>query len=68
MKERLQARLTALKKEFEQGQKMATDLETQLANVRTTLLRMAGAIQVLEEELAPPRDSMTPSSVTDMAA
>lgn len=68
MKERLQTRLAALKNEFEQGQKMAVDLEAQLANLRATLLRIAGAIQVLEEELAPPRDSMTPSPVTDLAA
>ena len=68
MKERLQTRLAALKNEFEQGQKMAADLEAQLANLRPTLLRIAGAIQVLEEELAPPRDPKTPSSVTDIAA
>jgi chromosome segregation ATPase len=68
MQERLQTRLTALKNEFEQGQKMAADLEARLANLRATCLRIAGAIQVLEEELAPPRDSTTPSSVTDMAA
>lgn len=53
MKERLQTRLTALKSEFEQGQKMAADLDAQQANMRATLLRIAGAIQVLEEELAP---------------
>jgi len=68
MKERLQTRLAALKNEFEQGQKMAVDLEAQQTNLRATLLRIAGAIQVLEEELAPPRDSMTPSPVTDLAA
>jgi len=62
MQQRLQARLTALKNEFEQGQKMAADLESQQANVRATLLRIAGAIQVLEEELAPAREQSPAAS------
>jgi hypothetical protein len=53
----------ALKNEFEQGQKLAADLESQQASVRATLLRIAGAIQVLEEELAPaPEQSPAASS------
>lgn len=52
MKERLEQRLNQLKTEFESGQKMLLDLETQQANLKTTLLRISGAIQVLEEMLA----------------
>ena len=52
MKEQLQQRLKELKEEFESGQKALTELEAKEANLRSTLLRISGAIQVLEEELA----------------
>jgi chromosome segregation ATPase len=52
MKEQLQQRLQSLKAEFEAGKKMLADLESQQVKVRETVLRISGAIQVLEEELA----------------
>jgi uncharacterized coiled-coil protein SlyX len=52
MKQQLQQRLQELKAEYESGQKVIADLEAKQANVKNTLLRIAGAIQVLEEELA----------------
>ncbi|NEQ31628.1 MAG: hypothetical protein F6K04_11570 [Leptolyngbya sp. SIO4C5] len=52
MKQQLQQRLQALKTEFESGQKVLAELEAKQANVQNTLLRIQGAIQVLEEELA----------------
>ena len=51
MREQLQNRLNELKKEFESGQTNLQDLEMQQAMLRETLLRISGAIQVLEEEL-----------------
>ena len=51
MKKKLEQRLQSLKSEFESGQKMLADLEAKQANLRETLLRISGAIQVLEEEL-----------------
>lgn len=51
MKEQLQQRLRELKAEFESGQKMLADLENRQANLRSSLLRISGAILVLEEEL-----------------
>jgi hypothetical protein len=51
METRLRQRLAALREEFEKGKKTAEDLENQAVNVRTTLLRISGAIQVLQEEL-----------------
>jgi predicted nucleic acid-binding Zn-ribbon protein len=51
MKQQLEQRLQSLKSEFESGQKMLADLEAKQANLRDTLLRISGAIQVLEEEL-----------------
>ncbi len=52
MQEELQHRLDELKKEFETGQNRLRDLEMQQAHLRETLLRISGAIQVLEELLA----------------
>ena len=52
MKEQLQQRLKDLHSEFESGQKALADLEHQQANLSSSLLRISGAIQVLEEELA----------------
>lgn len=51
MKQQLEQRLQSLKAEFEAGQKMLADLEAKQANLRETLLRISGAIQVLEEVL-----------------
>jgi uncharacterized coiled-coil protein SlyX len=52
MEQRLQQRLQQLKSEFESGQKVLADLDAKQIEVRNTLLRIQGAIQVLEEELA----------------
>ncbi|WP_048158988.1 hypothetical protein [Methanosarcina sp. WWM596] len=49
MKQQLEQRLNELRTEFESGQKMFADLESKQANLRDTLLRISGAIQVLEE-------------------
>ena len=51
MKEQIEKRLNDLKSEFESGQKMMAELEAKQANLSNTLLRISGAIQVLEEEL-----------------
>jgi predicted nuclease with TOPRIM domain len=51
MEEQLKARLSTLKHEFEMGQTRLHDLEIQEASLRETLLRISGAIQVLEELL-----------------
>jgi len=51
MRVRLEERLNKLKSEFESGQKMLAELDVKASNLRETLLRISGAIQVLEEEL-----------------
>ena len=52
MKPQLEKRITELKSEFEAGQKMLAELETKRNELQSTLLRISGAIQVLEELLA----------------
>lgn len=49
MKDKLQARLAELRAEYERGRETLEGLEAQVASVRTTMLRISGAIQVLEE-------------------
>ena len=49
MKEQIEARINELKGQLEEGNKMIGDLETKRTNLMYTLLRINGAIQVLEE-------------------
>ena len=59
MQEQLTQRLSQLKAEYETGEKMLAELEQKQRTLRETLLRISGAIQVLEEELGraqPPSD------------
>ena len=56
MKEELQNRLAALTAEFETGPQRLGEVENQAASLRQTLLRISGAIQVLEEELSRGQD------------
>lgn len=49
MHDQVQVRLEALRKELEVGQHRMNELEVQLAQLRDTMLRISGAIQVLEE-------------------
>jgi predicted nuclease with TOPRIM domain len=50
--ETLQHRLEALRAEFEKGQKQLRDLHSQQISLQETMLRIQGAMQVLEEVLA----------------
>lgn len=51
MKEKLEERLAQLKEEYVNGQRILADLKQREMNLRETLLRISGAVQVLEEEL-----------------
>ena len=66
--DQIEDRLTELRTEYESGQKMLTDTENSLTNMRRSLLRIAGAIQVLEEllgqdEVAPANGEAEPDGV-----
>ena len=52
MRDQLQQRLNELSSEFEAGQRLMADLDAKRANLQESMLRISGAIQVLEEELA----------------
>jgi prefoldin subunit 5 len=51
MRDEIEARLQQLKDEYEAGQRMLAEIEQRKANLEQTLLRISGAIQVLEELL-----------------
>jgi prefoldin subunit 5 len=57
MQEQLERRVGELKAEREKGQQVLAELEAQQAELRQTLLRISGAIQVLEELLADAADT-----------
>lgn len=65
MNERIEQRLGELRAEFESGQKMLADLENQQANLKTTLLRISGAIQALEELINHPEGSVIDNNHSD---
>ncbi len=54
MRAQLEKRLEELRKEYERGLNELRDLETRQTNLRQTMLRISGAIQVIEEELNRP--------------
>jgi hypothetical protein len=56
MREQLQARLDELKRQYQLGEAQLRELGRQEATLRETLLRITGAIQVLEELLSAPAD------------
>lgn len=52
----LRERLATLRHEFAEGEAQIQELDRRRAQLRDTLLRISGAIQVLEEELGPAAD------------
>ena len=51
MKEQLEARVQELEAEYKKGEGQMQELDQQRATLRETLLRISGAIQVLNEEI-----------------
>jgi hypothetical protein len=49
MHDKIQIRIEALRKEMDAGQHQMQELERQRTQIRDTMLRISGAIQVLEE-------------------
>ena len=65
MREQVEERLNALQAEFQAGQEILADLEARQTSVRNTLVRISGAIQVLEELL---KQDLSPPFTTDTNA
>jgi len=57
MTPKLTERLEELKTEFESGRNMLNEIEAKRNSLKETLLRISGAIQVLEEQLNNEHDS-----------
>lgn len=51
LRSQLESRLQELHKELADGEKMIADLQARQSQIRETLLRISGAVQVLEEVL-----------------
>ena len=51
MKEKLEKRLKELTEEFENGKKMLAEIETKRDELQQNMLRISGAIQVINETL-----------------
>jgi predicted nuclease with TOPRIM domain len=62
METRLRRRLEELSAEYDKGKKTLEELEGQASNLRATLMRISGAIQVLQEELGEGGGTMAPQS------
>lgn len=54
--DRLRERRDQLKQDYDRGMLRVKQLEEDLAQLRATLSRISGAIQVLDEELARPAE------------
>lgn len=67
MKEELEKRLEQLKTELDSGQKVLAELEAKQSNVTQALLRISGAIQVIEELLEPESTSDSEQLPVDKA-
>ncbi|MEM9904081.1 MAG: hypothetical protein AAF921_03545 [Cyanobacteria bacterium P01_D01_bin.44] len=65
MKEKLEQRLQHLQQEYESGQQMLADLQAKEANLQQTLLRISGAMQVLQELLQAEEPSSANGSVSE---
>ena len=52
MKSQLEKRLQELKAEYEKGQQRLKELQEEATQTGNAMMRISGAIQVLEEELA----------------
>lgn len=65
MRDKLTARLDLLRAEYAKGQQTLHELERQATEVRETLLRISGAVQVLQEALSedasPDPEALTPA-------
>lgn len=65
MRDDLERRLSELREEYRRGKKMLADLQQQEQDLRSSLLRIGGAIQVLEELLTQGDEPAEPAPATE---
>jgi hypothetical protein len=65
MREQVEQRLQELKSEFESGQKLLAELDAKQTHLRSSLLRISGAMQVLEELLSQEASVNQPSDTAE---
>ena len=68
IRDQIQARLEELKKELETGQAELQKVEMQWTYLHETVLRISGAVQVLEELLAEEQSDETDPSEAKLAS
>ena len=61
MKEEIEQRLQSLREEHRAGEAVLSELKSKQRNVEETMMRISGAIQVLEELLEQQEDTDTPT-------
>jgi hypothetical protein len=61
MREQMEDRLYTLQAEFKAGQEMLAELDAKQAHLRSSLLRISGVMQVLEELLSQGASGSQPS-------
>ena len=66
MKDKLIKRLEELKEEYDSGKKILMELNSKESELQQNMLRISGAIQVLEEELKKEQDEGENVSVLDI--
>lgn len=68
MKKQLQSRLLQLQQEYQKGEEQLKQLELEANNLRTSMLRISGAIQVIKEELEKSEQTASIDMETEVAA
>jgi hypothetical protein len=65
MREQMEDRLHTLQAEFKAGQEMLAELDAKQAHLRSSLLRISGAMQVLEELLSQRASVPQPADIVE---
>jgi uncharacterized coiled-coil protein SlyX len=65
---RIESRLAELRSEYDKGQSQLQRLQAQLTDLQQTMLRLSGAITILEELLAPSGATSPDSDHSPMSA
>ncbi|MEV6923694.1 hypothetical protein AB0M46_04135 [Dactylosporangium sp. NPDC051485] len=68
MREQMQERIEQLVQEYREGEAMLADLDRRRTELQATLLRISGALQVLQELIGPVAAGAAPADPQPAAA